>query len=67
MQTVMTLSEHGVVVQPPLRERVSYPTAMIEGRTAQEIDAKGPAGKEVAELWVNVKRLFDEKTKTAKE
>ncbi len=67
MQTVMTLSEHGVVVQPPLRERVSYPTAMIEGRTAQEIDAKGPAGKEVAELWENVKRLFDEKTKTAKE
>lgn len=62
MQTVMALSEHGVVIKPALRERVGYPTAMIDGRTAQEIDANGPAAQEVAELWQSVKRRFDEKT-----
>jgi chromosome partitioning protein len=62
VQTVMALSEHGVVIKPPLRERVGYPTAMIDGRTAQEIDANGPAAQEVAELWRSVKRRFDEKT-----
>jgi chromosome partitioning protein len=62
VQTVMTLSEHGPVIQPPLRERVGYPTAMIDGRTAQEIDPSGPAALEVAELWKSVKSRFDEKT-----
>ena len=63
VQTVMTLSEHGPVIQPPLRERVLFPTAMIDGQTAQEIDPNGPAGKEVAQLWQSVKKRFDEKTK----
>lgn len=63
VQTVMTLSEHGQVLQPPLRERVSYPTSMIDGRTVQEIDGGGPAGAEVAELWQSVKRLFADMTK----
>ncbi len=62
VQTVMALSEHGPVIQPALRERVGYPASMIDGRTAQELDPKGPAGQEVAELWLNVKRRFDEKT-----
>ena len=62
MQTAMTLSEHGVVLQPPLRERVSYPTALIDGRTVQEIEPNGPAAQEVAELWQNVKRRLDAKT-----
>lgn len=63
VQTVMTLSEHGTVIQPPLRERVVFPTSMIDGQTAQEIDPNGPASKEIAELWESVKRRFDEKTK----
>lgn len=66
VQTVMTLSEHGAVIQPPLRERVGYPTAMIDGRTAQEIDPNGAAAQEVSELWESVKRRFDEKTKSTK-
>lgn len=61
IQTVMALSEHGPVLQPALRERVAYPASMIDGRTAQELDPKGPAGQEIAELWSNVKRRFDEK------
>lgn len=64
VQTVMALSEHGQVLQPPLRERVGYPSSMIDGRTAQEIDPSGHAAQEVAELWKNVKSRFDEKTKT---
>ena len=63
VQTVMALSEHGPVLQPALRERVGYPASMIDGRTAQELDPKGPAGQEVAELWSNVKRRLDAKTK----
>ena len=66
VQTVMTLSEHGTVIQPALRERVAFPTSMIDGRTAQEIEPNGAAGKEVAELWDSVKRRFDEKTNTKK-
>lgn len=62
MQTVMALSEHGPVLQPALRERVGYPSAMIDGRTAQELDPSGPAGTELTELWQNVKRRFDVKT-----
>ena len=63
VQTVMALSEYGQVLQPPLRERVSYPTSMIDGRTVQEIDGSGPGGAEVAELWNSVKSRFDEKPK----
>lgn len=63
MQTVMTLSEHGTVIQPLLRERVIYPTSMIDGRVAQEIDPNGPAAQEVADLWQSVKGRFDDKTK----
>jgi chromosome partitioning protein len=65
VQTAITLSEHGTVIQPPLRERVAYPTAMIDGHTAQEIEPKGSAGKEIAELWKSIKRRFDKKTKAS--
>ena len=62
IQTVMALSEHGPVLQPPLRERVAYPTSMIDGRTVQEIDPGGAASQEIAELWQNVKRRIADKT-----
>ena len=65
-QTVMALSEHGVVIQPPLRERVAYPTSMIDGRTVQEIDSSSPAAQEIAELWQSVKSRFDAKTNKRK-
>jgi chromosome partitioning protein len=67
VQTVMALSEHGQVLQPPLRERVAYPTSMIDGRTVQEIDGGGPAGAEVAELWKSVKSRFADLTKRRKD
>lgn len=63
IQTVMALSEHGPVLQPALRERVGYPSAMIDGRTAQELDPNGPAGLELSEMWENVKRRFNDKSK----
>lgn len=66
IQTVMTLSEHGPVLQPPLRERVAYPAAMIDGRTAQEIEPGSAASLEIAELWQNVKRRFTYKTERLK-
>lgn len=66
-QTAMTLSEHGVVLQPAIRERVGYPVSMIDGRTVQELEPKGPAAKEINELWNSVKRRIDEKTKKRKD
>lgn len=63
-QTAMTLSEHGVVLQPPIRERIGFPVSMIDGRTAMELEPKGAGAKEIEELWNSVKnRIGANKTK----
>lgn len=62
-QTVMTLSEHGVVAQPAIRERVGYPVSMIDGRTVLECEPRSAAAAEIQELWNSVKRRFDAKTR----
>jgi chromosome partitioning protein len=45
------LAEHGPVAPVLLYHRVGYVNAMIDGRTAFEVDPKGEAAREVAELW----------------
>ncbi|MEI6985720.1 MAG: ParA family protein [Rhodospirillaceae bacterium] len=50
-QQVMTaLAQHGRVAAT-VCDRVDFPTAMIDGRTAGEIDPKGKAAHEIVELW----------------
>lgn len=61
-QTAMTLSEHGMVAQPAIRERVGYPVSMIDGRTVLECEPKSAAALEMTALWNSVKSRIDAKT-----
>lgn len=62
-QTVAALSQHGSVSQAFVADRVSYAAAMTGGQTAPELDARNPASKEIAALWLEVKSCFHEKMK----
>ena len=50
-QAVALLSAHGTVASSIIQDRVIYASAMIDGRTAVDIDPKGAAAVEVFELW----------------
>lgn len=50
LQTLTALAKHGRVAST-VYDRVDFPTAMIDGRTASEIDPKGKAAQEVRALW----------------
>ncbi|CAH2606493.1 ParA family protein (plasmid) [Rhodovastum atsumiense] len=45
------LSEHGPVAPGLLFNRVAYVNAMIDGRTAGEVEPRGEAAREISELW----------------
>lgn len=62
-QTVAALSQHGSVSQAFVADRVSYAAAMTGGQTAPELDARNPAAKEIAALWLEVKSCFHENMK----
>ncbi len=49
-QTLTALAQHGRVAIT-VYDRVDFPTAMIDGRTAGEIDPKGKAATEISDLW----------------
>jgi chromosome partitioning protein len=66
-QTIAALSEHGRVAQAFIADRVPYAVAMTGGRTAPELGAKSAAAEEVAALWRDVKSIFQEKFKPAKQ
>ena len=42
---------HGPVATSIVHNRVDYAGAMTDGRTAPELDPKGKAACEIAELW----------------
>ena len=58
VQAVAALSYHGVVAPAMLVNRVTYPAAFTDGRTPQEVDAKGSAAKEVAALWAYIQNYL---------
>lgn len=47
----IALSQHGTVAPVTLYQRTDFASAMIDGRTAQELDPDGKAASEVAKLW----------------
>jgi chromosome partitioning protein len=49
-QALAALAQHGRVATT-IFDRVDFPTAMIDGRTAGEIDPKGKAAAEIGTLW----------------
>ncbi|CAK0751307.1 ParA family protein [Azospirillaceae bacterium] len=50
MQTLIALAQHGKVAGT-IYDRVDFPTAMIDGRTACELDPNGKASVEINALW----------------
>ena len=50
-QALLALSQHGPVATAIVHNRVDYAGAMTDGRTAPELDPKGKAAGEIAELW----------------
>lgn len=54
-QSVALLSNFGRVAPTFVADRTAYAASMIDGRTAQELHPKGPAGQEMAALWHNIK------------
>ena len=51
-QAPLILSQFGPVATSIIYNRVDYAGAMTDGRTAQEVDAKGKAAGEIAGLWI---------------
>ena len=50
-QAPLILSQFGPVATSIIYNRVDYAGAMTDGRTVQELDPKGKAASEIAELW----------------
>jgi chromosome partitioning protein len=54
-QAIASLSHHGPVAETIISTRVHYAAAMTDGHTAPELASRGPAAREIAALWVNIK------------
>lgn len=67
VQAMAALSEHGVVASAIVHDRVDYAGSMIDGRTVQELDAKGRSAAEMTDLWVFIKAQLAKSTKTRTE
>lgn len=50
-EAAIALSQHGTVAPITLYQRTDFAAAMIDGRTAQEIDSSSRSASEVGELW----------------
>jgi chromosome partitioning protein len=63
VQAVAALSAHGVVAPAVMHDRVDYAGSMTDGRTVQEIDARGRSAAEMTALWRFVKERMTISTK----
>ncbi len=57
---VASLSKHGQIAETFIRDRTGYKAPYAGGMTVTEADPKGPAAKEIAELWKNIKSCLHE-------
>ncbi len=65
-QAIAALSAHGVVAEALVHDRVDFASSMIDGRTVQEVDARGRSSEEIARLWAFVKSRLNANTKGRK-
>jgi chromosome partitioning protein len=65
-QAAASLSHHGAVAETFIGDRVPYAAAMTDGRTALEINLRGPAAAETAALWQNILSWFHANMKFGK-
>jgi chromosome partitioning protein len=54
-QAAAVLSKHGQVAETFVNDRTSYKAPYASGQTIIEAEPKGPAAKEIAALWQNIK------------
>ena len=54
-QAAAVLSKHGEVAQTFINDRTGYKSPYAKGQTVTEAEPKGPAAKEIAALWENIK------------
>lgn len=50
-EAAIALSQHGTVAPVTLYQRTDFAASMIDGRTAQEIDASSRSATEIYDLW----------------
>lgn len=50
-EAAVALSQHGTVAPVTLHQRTDFASSMIDGRTVQEVDAKGKSALEIDDLW----------------
>lgn len=60
-QAAVALSQHGTVAPVTMYQRDALASAMTDGRTAGEIDAKSKASEEVADLWAYIRTQLSKK------
>lgn len=58
-QAAAILSKHGQVAEIFLNDRTGYKAPYANGQTIAEAGPKGPAAKEIAALWQNIKSCLD--------
>lgn len=57
-QAAVALSQHGTVAPVMCKTRQDFRVAMINGRTAAELDPRGRSAGEIAELWSYLTKLL---------
>ena len=61
---VRALAQHGKVAPVTLHNRIDFQTAMVDGRTAGELNAKSRSSGEVVELWSYVNKQLSQRVTT---
>jgi chromosome partitioning protein len=64
-QAAALLSKHGEVAETFINDRTGYKSPFPKGQTITEAEPKGPAAKEVAALWKNIKSCLHENMQPA--
>jgi chromosome partitioning protein len=61
----VSLSQHGRIAPAFIQDRQDFRAAMIDGRTAQELDPASKSAGEVGQLWTYVAEMLNGETATA--
>lgn len=65
-QAAALLSKHGEVAETFINDRTGYKSPFAKGQTITEAQPNGPAAKEIAALWENIKSCLHENMKSAR-
>ena len=63
LQAREVLARSGPVAGTSMHNRVAYAGSMTDGRTAQEIDSRGKAAEEVAEIYAEIMKALAKATR----